>query len=78
MSLERVAEGVMTGNQSLTLDMVNDMKNIIDALDEEGLRNQVKVMIGGVPVTQKFSDEIGADLYTVDASSAADEAKTIV
>lgn len=60
----------------LTTTMVY-MKNVINALEEAGLRDKVKVMIGGAPVTSKFAEEIGADLYTIDASSAADEAKTL-
>ncbi len=59
----------------LTTTMVNQ-KVIIDALTEAGLRDQVKVMIGGAPVTQKYADEIGADAYTSDAASAAEVALT--
>jgi 5-methyltetrahydrofolate--homocysteine methyltransferase len=47
-------------------------KEIIDALKAAGLRDKVKVMVGGAPVTQNFADEIGADAYTPDAASAAD------
>ena len=43
----------------------------IKALAEAGLRDQVKIMIGGAPVTQEFADEVGADAYTPDAGSAA-------
>ena len=43
----------------------------IKALSEAGLRDQVKIMIGGAPVTQEFADEVGADAYTPDAGSAA-------
>jgi 5-methyltetrahydrofolate--homocysteine methyltransferase len=61
----------------LTTTMVY-MKKVIEAIEEAGLRDQVKFMIGGAPVTSKFAAEIGADLYTVDASSAAEEGKTLV
>jgi 5-methyltetrahydrofolate--homocysteine methyltransferase len=61
----------------LTTTMVY-MKKVIEALEEAGIRDQVKVMIGGAPVTIKYANEIGADLYTVDASSAADEGKTLL
>lgn len=61
----------------LTTTMVY-MKTVIEKLEEEGLRDKVKVMIGGAPVTSKFADEIGADLYTSDASTAAEEGKTLV
>lgn len=52
------------------------MKQTIDAIVEAGLRDRVKVMIGGAPVTQAFADEIGADGFAPDAGSAARLAKT--
>ncbi|WP_304942200.1 corrinoid protein [Vallitalea guaymasensis] len=61
----------------LTTTMPN-MKAVIDALEEKGLRNKVKVMIGGAPVTDNFAEEIGADRYTVDAASAAEVAKELI
>ncbi|NLA73516.1 MAG: cobalamin-binding protein [Clostridiales bacterium] len=51
-------------------------KDVIDALKEAGVRNSVKVMVGGAPVTQSFADSIGADAYAVDAASAAEIALT--
>ena len=54
------------------------MKQTIDAIVEAGLRDQVKVMVGGAPVTQAFADEIGADGFAPDAGSAARFAKTLV
>lgn len=45
----------------------------IEAITEAGLRDSVKIMIGGAPVTQEFADEIGADAYTPDAGAAAEE-----
>lgn len=51
------------------------MKNIIDELINQGLRDKVKVMVGGAPVTDRFAQEIGADAYTPDAASAAEVAK---
>ena len=50
-------------------------KDVIDALREAGLRDKVKVMVGGAPVTQAFADEIAADCYTLDAASAAQAAR---
>ncbi|MDR3020662.1 MAG: corrinoid protein [Treponema sp.] len=47
-------------------------KEVIEALIDAGVRDKVKVMIGGAPVTQSFADEIGADAYTPDAASAAE------
>lgn len=46
------------------------MKTVIDALSTAGIRDKVKVMVGGAPVTQQFADEIGADAYGQDASVA--------
>jgi len=54
------------------------MKQTIDAIVEAGLRDQVKVMVGGAPVTQAFADEIGADGFAPDAGSAARFAKNLV
>jgi len=59
----------------LTTTMMGQ-KAVIDALVEAGIRDQVKVMIGGAPVTQQFADEIGADCYTSDAASAAEAARS--
>ncbi len=53
------------------------MKTVVDALNEKGLRDKVKVMVGGAPVTDNFALEIGADKYTADAASAAEEAKIL-
>ncbi|MCG0274632.1 MAG: corrinoid protein [Thermosediminibacteraceae bacterium] len=55
----------------LTTTMVN-MKSTIDALAAAGMRDKVKVIVGGAPITQKFADEIGADGYAPDAAGAVD------
>ncbi len=55
-----------------------DMKDIIKKLQENGLRNSVKVMVGGVPTSQEFSDEIGADAWGKDAVDAAEKAKKLM
>jgi 5-methyltetrahydrofolate--homocysteine methyltransferase len=49
----------------------------VDAIVEAGLRDQVKIMVGGAPVTQSFADEIGADGFAPDAGSAAKLAKRL-
>jgi 5-methyltetrahydrofolate--homocysteine methyltransferase len=54
------------------------LKNVMTVLQEKGLRQDVKVMIGGVPTTQKLADEIGADAWGKDALDAADKAKRLV
>jgi 5-methyltetrahydrofolate--homocysteine methyltransferase len=61
----------------LTTTMVQIRENI-KAFNEAGIRNQVKIMIGGAPVTQKFADEVGADGYAPDAASAVDKAKELL
>jgi len=59
----------------LTTTMVNQ-KGVVDALKAAGLRDKVKVMVGGAPVTQSFADEIGADAYSPDAATAAEVCRT--
>jgi 5-methyltetrahydrofolate--homocysteine methyltransferase len=54
------------------------MKTTIQALEAEGLRGNVKVMIGGAPVTERYAADIGADLYAPDASAAANRAKQLM
>lgn len=54
------------------------IKEVIEALTAAGVREKVKVMIGGAPVTQAYADEIGADGYSSDAASAADLAKRLI
>ncbi len=54
------------------------MKETINAVVESGIRDRVKIMVGGAPVTQGFADDIGADGYAPDAGSAAKLAKTLV
>jgi len=54
------------------------MKQTIDAVVESGLRDRVKIMVGGAPVTKKFADEIGADGYAPDAGSATKLAKALL
>jgi 5-methyltetrahydrofolate--homocysteine methyltransferase len=61
----------------LTTTMVN-MKAIIEALVEAGLRDSIKIMVGGAPVTAAFAEEIGADAYAPDAASAVDAARQFI
>lgn len=61
----------------LTTTMVN-MPEVIKALEAAGLREKVKIMIGGAPITQNYADQIGADGYSPDAASAVDNAKTFI
>jgi 5-methyltetrahydrofolate--homocysteine methyltransferase len=61
----------------LTTTMVN-MKAVIEALDTAGLRTQVKVMVGGAPVTEGWARSIGADGYGKDAPAAVELARSLV
>ena len=54
------------------------MKQTIDAVVESGLRDRVKIMVGGAPVTQDYANEIGADGYAFDAGSATKLAKALL
>jgi len=54
------------------------MKQTVDAIVESGLRDQVKILVGGAPVTQSFSDQIGADGFAADAGAASKLAKSLV
>jgi len=61
----------------LTTTMLN-MRDVIQALDRAQLRDKVKVMVGGAPVTQTFASEIGADGYGESAATAVDKAKALL
>ena len=59
---------------ALLTTTMNVMAEVVKAADAAGIRDKVKIMIGGAPINQEFCDLIGADCYTVDAASAADAA----
>ncbi len=63
---------------ALLTTIMTYMKEVIQALEEAGIRNQVKVMIGGAPVSQGFADEIGADGYSDNANTAVAVAKELI
>ncbi|MDD5437237.1 MAG: corrinoid protein [Candidatus Omnitrophica bacterium] len=63
---------------SLLTTSMNSMRDTIKALKEAGLRDKVKVIIGGAPVTQEFADSIEADCYAKDAAVAVDKAKELL
>ena len=50
------------------------MGEVVKAAEEAGIRDKVRILVGGAPVTQAFCDEIGADAYTPDATAAAEAA----
>jgi 5-methyltetrahydrofolate--homocysteine methyltransferase len=66
------------GMSALLTTTMPSMGATIEALKEAGLRDQVKVMIGGAPITQDFAEKIGADGFAPDASSASRKAKELV
>lgn len=59
---------------ALLTTTMNEMKTVIDAMEEAGLRKQLKIMVGGAPISQGFCTTIGADAYSPDAAAAADAA----
>ncbi|WP_227762023.1 cobalamin B12-binding domain-containing protein [Zhaonella formicivorans] len=61
----------------LTTTMLS-MKDTIEVLKEEGLRDKVKVIVGGAPISKDFADEIGADGFAPDAASATELCKQLV
>jgi methanogenic corrinoid protein MtbC1 len=61
----------------LTVTMPS-MKGVIEALEAAGVRGQVKVLVGGAPVTQRFADQIGADGYGSNANAAVSLARKLV
>lgn len=54
-----------------------EMKNVVDLCKAEGIRDSVKIMVGGAPITDAYKTEIGADVYTSDAASAAEAAAAL-
>ncbi len=66
------------GLSALLTTTMPKMKEIIESLVEAGIRTNVKVMIGGAPVTEKFAKDVGADGYAPDAASAVEKARTLV
>ena len=80
VSAEQVVEAVKVNGakivalSSLLTTTMEYHKNVVDALSEAGLRDDVKVMIGGAPVSEDFANQVGADGYAPDAATAADVA----
>ena len=84
VSIEKFIEAVRQHNpqflclSALLTTTMPGMESLIRKLVEAGLRDKVKVLVGGAPVTQKFSDEIGADGFADNASSAVDLVKSLL
>ena len=80
---EKFVEAVKAGGDVIAMSALltttmTAMKVTLDALEEAGVKDKIKTMIGGAPVTQNYADEIGADGYARDAASAADKAKELM
>jgi 5-methyltetrahydrofolate--homocysteine methyltransferase len=84
VSPEKFVDAVKThqpnvvGCSALLTTTMPKMKATLDALSQAGMRDKVKVMVGGAPVTDKYANEIGADAFAPDASSAANIAKSLL
>ena len=84
VSDDKIVEAVKEHNpqvvclSALLTTTMNQCQTVVEALKAAGIRDNVKVMVGGAPVTQAFADQIGADAYTADAASAAEVARSFV
>jgi len=67
----------LVGMSALLTTTMAQMKVTIDALEEAGLRDSVKIVIGGAPVTAAFAEQIGADAFAEDAATAVDVAREL-
>lgn len=67
----------IVGLSALLTTTMPSLKETVAALNEADFRSNIKVMVGGAPITQAFADEIGADAYTPDAATAAEKAKEL-
>jgi 5-methyltetrahydrofolate--homocysteine methyltransferase len=74
----REHQPTFVGMSALLTTTMTRMKTTIEALTEAGLRDSIKIMVGGAPVTAAFAEEIGADAYAPDAASAVDMARGLV
>jgi len=68
----------LLGMSALLTTTMPGMKVTIEALQEAGLRDRVKIMVGGAPVTAAFAEQIGADAYAPDAATAVDVARSLL
>ena len=74
---EEVGAGIIAMSTLMTTTMPG-MREVVSMLEERGIRGKYKVMVGGSPISQKFCDEIGADIYTSNAVEAVKAAKAAV
>jgi 5-methyltetrahydrofolate--homocysteine methyltransferase len=78
MDLVKEKKPDILGLSALLTTTMGETKNVIDAFKENGLRNDIKIMVGGAPLTDDYAKEIGADGYSSDAASAVDLAKKLL
>jgi len=74
----RESGATLVGASALLTTTMLQQQRLVEALEEAGLRDQVKVMVGGAPITQSWAEKIGADGYAEDAISAVALAKKLV
>ncbi len=74
----RAKEAKIVGMAAMLTTTMPVMKTVIEALQEAGLRDKVKVLVGGAPVTSAFARQIGADAFAPDAATAVDVARSLV
>lgn len=75
---KKQGENAIVAMSALLTTTMMAMKDTIEVLKEEGIRDKVKVIIGGAPISQDFADEIGADGYAPDAASATELAENLL
>lgn len=68
----------IVGLSALLTTTMPSLRDAVALLNQQDFRGNIKIMVGGAPITQAFADEIGADAYTEDAASAAIKAKELV
>jgi 5-methyltetrahydrofolate--homocysteine methyltransferase len=84
VSPEKFTEAIAAGDvnilalSALLTTTMPSMKTTIETIRQSGLRDKVKIIVGGAPVTQHYADEIGADAFAADASSAVSAARRLV
>ncbi len=76
-AVEQHSPDIVAMSALLTITMIN-MTEVLDALEQSGLRDRVKVMIGGAPITREYADQIGAEGFAEDCASAVEEAIRLV
>lgn len=74
----RTHQPQVVGLSALLTTTMKEMKTTIEAFEKAGVRNQVKTIVGGAPLTEKFAKDIGADGYAPDAASAVDLVRSLL